>query len=138
MITILAAGWQTPPLRSNDRLHWAKKARRTKEFRHAAAWQAACRVLTPTERRTLAGPVIITMVWEVNDHRVRDAGSMAPTLKVWIDALVDAGWLPKGDGWQHVREERCRVEHTGRKALRVEIQAVSDTRDKEAQDVNNS
>jgi hypothetical protein len=65
--------------------------------------------------------VTVTLVWEVTDKRRRDVGAAAPTLKAWIDGMVDGGLLA-GDHHQIVTEERLRIEVGTRKGVRVEIE----------------
>lgn len=112
--------WTSPPLRSNDRLHWRAKAAVVRSIR-----DIACIV----GRQTWKGdpidyPVTVTMVWEVTDKRVRDAGALAPTAKAAIDGLVDAGVL-LSDRHSIVVEERYRVEVGTSKGVRLEIRAVA-------------
>lgn len=123
---ILRMPFQTPPLRSNDRdPHWAVKARKTRDTRNTA------RVIArdsgrwrPTQRIT--GPVTITLIWEVTDRRVRDAGSGSPTLKACLDGIVDAGVLTRDDHTVVV-EERCRIEAATLPGVRIEIHPTQDT-----------
>lgn len=111
----LALPWDAPPLRSNDRYHWAEKARRTKAIRSAAHWVAKSAGVSP-----FPGRVTVTGVWTVTDRRVRDEGSMAPSVKAAIDGLVDAGVLPNGDGsrWVH---EQFRIEMDSWPSFALEI-----------------
>jgi crossover junction endodeoxyribonuclease RusA len=69
----------------------------------------------------LTRPVAITLVWEVTDNRRRDVGASSPTLKAWIDGMVDAGLL-RADSHDVVAEERLRIEVGTRKGVRVEIE----------------
>lgn len=103
-------GYPSPPLRSNDRGHWAPRSRRVREVRSRVAWQARAIL---RERGpicgSVAGPVVVTLVWTVRDHRRRDAGAASPTLKAALDGLVDGGLLAD-DRHEIVREERCRID----------------------------
>jgi Holliday junction resolvase RusA-like endonuclease len=118
-VIILRCPWDSPPLRSNQRLHWAAKAKLTKRVRSEAA---GC-VYLQTSARALLGRVIVTMVWEVTDKRRRDVGAMAPTLKAFIDGMVDGGLL-RADSHDVVAEERLRIEVGQRVGVRVEIEAA--------------
>jgi crossover junction endodeoxyribonuclease RusA len=77
--------WTSPPLHSNQRLHWAAKARETARIREIVAWQAKGQTITP--------PVEVELLWTVNDKRHRDADNPMPTTKACIDGCRDAGLL---------------------------------------------
>jgi hypothetical protein len=111
--------WHTIPLRSNDRHHWAVKAKLTKKARTDAYWAAM------QLDGTITGPVVVTLIWQVRDRRVRDAGAAAPSLKAAIDGIVDAGLLRKDDSTV-VTEERLRVEIGSTRGVRIEIRGVSE------------
>jgi crossover junction endodeoxyribonuclease RusA len=131
MIT-LRMPWDAPPLRSNDRMHWAKKAKINKQIRTDSAvigrrWVQECyfsamRLGMSSDQLwpPIIDPVVVTIIWEVTDRRVRDAGSLAPCLKAAIDGLVDAGCL-RADSHDIVTEERLRIEVGTRKGVRIEI-----------------
>ena len=74
-------------LTSNQRLHWAVKAERTKLIRHRA-YIAARDAITPME----AAHLTVGITWP--DRRERDAHNIIPTLKAAIDGIVQAGLLP--------------------------------------------
>jgi hypothetical protein len=107
-----------PPIRSNDRLHWAEKAKITRWVREAARMVAA-------GYEPVTHPVTVTLIWEVTNRHRRDVGASAGTLKAWIDGMVDAGYLVRGDGHESVVEERLRIEVGTRRGVRVEIEEVS-------------
>ena len=75
--------WRTPPLSANHRMHWAVKARTTRDVRSATAW--ACRKFPDVER------IEVSLVWVVGDKRRRDVDNIVPTLKAMCDGLVDVG-----------------------------------------------
>jgi crossover junction endodeoxyribonuclease RusA len=78
---------------ANDRMHWAAKARRTKELRSRAFWIARAQHLQPMERAHL----VVTIHW-TNRSRRRDVSNLAPTIKALVDGFVqDAGLLPDDD-----------------------------------------
>lgn len=108
----------SPPLRSNTRMHWRRRAELTAQIRRDTAMVAG-RCVTPP----IPGPVTVTCVWAVTDRRVRDVGASAPTLKAAIDGLVDAGVL-SADDHTVVTEERYRIEMGTRKGVRIEVQAA--------------
>jgi crossover junction endodeoxyribonuclease RusA len=119
-VIVLRMPWDSPPLRSNDRMHWAKKAKLTKQVRQDA-WVVASATQYDTPRR----PVVVSLVWEVTDKRRRDVGAAGPTLKACVDGFVDAALL-SGDHHVIVTEERLRIEVGTRRGVRIEIQEVRD------------
>jgi hypothetical protein len=80
-----------PPLRDNDRMHWAKKARHTRELRRIG-WALARQQRVPQLDRAL-----IVLHWRPATVRSRDQLSIAPTLKPLVDGLIDALVLPDDD-----------------------------------------
>ena len=73
---------------ANQRLHWAVKSRRVKEWRAATAWRAARAV------SAIDGPVHITATIHRDHNRGRfDPNNWADTAKACVDGLVDAGVL---------------------------------------------
>lgn len=72
-------------LSANDRGHWAKRHRWTKEIRDTAFWFARQAKLGPYEAIT------VTAVIHPPDNRRRDAHNLLPTVKAAVDGLVDAG-----------------------------------------------
>lgn len=117
--------YEAPPIRSNDRLHWRAKARVVKAVRQVGAWAGAqvIRDNVIDGGFPISTPVYVTLVWEVPDKRVRDAGASQPTLKAALDGLVDAGVLLT-DRHTVVREERCRIDECGSRGVRIEIEAA--------------
>lgn len=78
--------YATPPLTLNGRMHWATKARVTREVRAHVAW--AMVHSQPCER------IHVTLVYVPRDKRRRDRDNLVATLKPCIDGLVDAGIVP--------------------------------------------
>lgn len=117
--------YETPPLRSNDRLDRWARARTVKAIRSIGAWAGAqvIRDNVIDGGFPITQPVFVTLVWEVADKRVRDSGASQPTLKAALDGLVDAGVLIS-DRHSVVREERCRIDEIGSKGVRIEISAA--------------
>ncbi len=119
--------WASPILRSNDRMHWAQKARLTKEIRETTAtiarsWMVQRNLAYRVTHRTfpMTGPVTVELVWTVKDKRRRDADSGEPHKKAAIDGLVDAG-LISDDRTEVVAWSRCRIEQGTGQGLRLEI-----------------
>lgn len=123
---VLRMPWHSPPLRSNDRLHWRAKAKESRLIRDASMMitRSAMAIKTAPRAERIAGPVTVTLVWEVTDYRRRDVGASGPTLKAWIDGMVDAGLLPD-DSARVVVEERLRIEVGKRRGVRVEIRETT-------------
>lgn len=78
--------WERPPLTENQRMHWALKARVTKDVRLTA------RLLTARLGRQ--NRVRVTLTWIVADKRRRDEDNLVATLKACCDGIVDAGVVP--------------------------------------------
>jgi Holliday junction resolvase RusA-like endonuclease len=78
--------WSRPPLTSNQRLHWRKRAHLTKQVRGAT--------LDLTHQFPAMKRIQVQLTWWVNDNRRRDADNVVPTLKAICDGLVDAGIVP--------------------------------------------
>jgi len=74
-------------LLSNDRLHWAVRAARTKQLRKAGF------AVARQQRLPRLGRVKIVAEWQPPDRRRRDAAAIAPTVKALVDGIVDAGVL---------------------------------------------
>lgn len=106
--------YDRPPLRPNERPHWAQKARITRQIRQTSCALAKIGKIGPQPRS------VVTAVWYPRDRRRRDAGSLTVTLKAAIDGLVDAGVWPDDDP-SHVAEERVRVEPGPHTHPRIEI-----------------
>lgn len=78
--------WTRPPVSANDRMHWSKKARLTKQVRKVSAAECA--------HIPALGRCRVQLVWLVTDNRRRDADNPVPTFKAMCDGLVDAGVVP--------------------------------------------
>lgn len=123
MIT-LRCPWDSPPLRSNDRLHWAQKAKITREIRSYAS--SVSRAGNWEGLWIGDGPYVVTLIWTVTDKRRRDVGASSPTLKAWIDGMVDAELFTR-DSHDVVAEERLRIEIGPKKGVRVEVETLHKT-----------
>lgn len=83
--------YTSPPLRDNDRMHWAVKARTTAELRQCG-WALARSAKVPHLDRAQ-----IMLGWQPTTRRRRDIFGPVPTLKPLVDGLVDAGVLDDDD-----------------------------------------
>jgi crossover junction endodeoxyribonuclease RusA len=99
---------EAPPLRDNQRLHWADKARKTRQLRSYARLLANSHKVPPLDRAR------IVLHWQPAVRRTRDQFSIAPTLKPLVDGLVDAGVLCDDDS-EHA-DLSCRIEPVAKKA----------------------
>lgn len=101
-----------PLLSANDRQHWRARARWTAIWRKAA-WAAARNGHKPV------GPSIVTVYLPVKDRRRRDPMNYYPTLKVCVDACVDALFW-KDDAPEYVSTTEP-VLVVGAKTVRIEV-----------------
>ena len=90
-------------LSSNQRLHWAVKAKRVKALREWAGWEAR-RLKAPRMER------VMLTVWVHPGARTRriDQSNYHPTVKALVDGVVEAGALPDDSG-RHVIAETYRL-----------------------------
>lgn len=102
-------------LTSNQRLHWADKARRTRQIRTIALLRARSNHVQPLEQAT------ITAVIAPPDKRRSDAHNAQPAVKAAIDGIVDAGVLPDDDN-KHLVELRFVADHpTNQGVWRIDL-----------------
>lgn len=80
-----------PLLNSNQRLHWATKARRTRLIREAASW------CTLALNEAPMGAVEITAIIHPKTNRRFDPHNFQPTVKAAIDGIVDAQLIADDD-----------------------------------------
>lgn len=104
-----------PPLKPNDRMHWALRARLTREMRLTALVCAKRAGIPPLGRSA------VTVTWFPPDARRRDANSLSAASKAWVDGLVDAGVWPDDDP-AHVASETYRIGPMDRDDPRIEIE----------------
>lgn len=76
--------WKRPLLSMNDRMHWAQKARLTRQVRDTT------RLLAWGLPRGLER-IEITLHYRPIDNRRRDTDNLTPVLKACADGVVDAG-----------------------------------------------
>lgn len=108
--------YQKPPLSLNTRMHWAPKAKLTRELRDTA------HVLAKAARIPKQQAIILTLHYVPRQNRRRDPSNLLGTQKPLLDGLVDAGIIP--DDCPPYVEERMPVIHAASKspAMWLEIQ----------------
>ena len=79
--------YTTPPLTSNQRLHWRA------EYALKKALRDAVRVGLWREKVTPCESAHVVLVYVPRDSRRRDSHNLVPTVKVAVDALVSCGVL---------------------------------------------
>lgn len=80
-----------PLLNSNQRLHWATRARRTRLIRETAAWCTTALGERPMDA------VEITAIVHPKTNRRFDPHNLQPTVKAAIDGIVDARLIADDD-----------------------------------------
>ena len=93
-------------LTSNQRQHWATKAKITRELRRIAFWYGRAHL----DQAPDAFPVRCVVTINYRDRRRRDAANLAPTVKAIVDGLVDAGILPD-DSTEYLSGADPRIGH---------------------------
>jgi crossover junction endodeoxyribonuclease RusA len=96
--------YATPPLSLNSRMHWATKARLTREIRRHV-WGSALG-LPKCER------IAVELHYVPRDRRRRDEDNLFLTLKAAIDGIKDAGVVPD-DSSEYVTSA-CRIDPPNR------------------------
>ena len=88
------------PLSSNDRGHWATKARHVKRVRREA-FEAALEQwgnAAYARRRITRWPVDVTVIDHCRTANLRDTANAAPSVKAIIDGVADYGLFPDDSG----------------------------------------
>lgn len=78
-------------LSSNDRLHWAVKASRTRQLRQRGYFEAHRNGLLPMSRAFVSAQV------QYSSYRRADPANAYPTVKALVDGLIDFGVLTDDD-----------------------------------------
>ena len=95
-LTIPAGEW----LSSNQRLHWAQKARRTRSIR-TRAFMLGLAALRAGDVTAHPGKTHVHVLVAYQTARKADPPNAYPSVKAAIDGLVDAGIFPD-DNSEHV------------------------------------
>jgi hypothetical protein len=75
----------------NDRPHWSKRHKITKQWRGDAATLAKAAQVPQLQR------IRVVIEWLPPDRGRRDSANLAPVAKAIVDGLVDAGVVPDDD-----------------------------------------
>ena len=105
----------TPALLSmNDRHHWRRRASDVKAWRLVAGLYASAvrrdLIIGTLAKDSTQTPALVCVTLDVPDRRRRDPANYFATVKVCVDACVDAGWWPDDTPeWVTVCEPVLRV-----------------------------
>ncbi|MGH3504490.1 MAG: hypothetical protein ACRDQA_26860 [Nocardioidaceae bacterium] len=91
MTWTLTLPYTRPVLSLNDRSHWAKKAKQTREIREASHFLARANHLPHCER------VTVQLHYRQRVRRRIDGENTAPFVKACVDGLRDAGVVDDDD-----------------------------------------
>lgn len=87
-LRLIVLPYTKPPLTANQRLHWAQKARLTKQIRRDTYLLVRSAGLNTSDRIT------VRLEYYPRDRRRRDPSNLMPTQKAAVDGIVDAGLVP--------------------------------------------
>ena len=113
--------YQKPPLNMNQRLHWAKKARLTKNVRSSAYF------LARSQRIPAYRHIKVQLHYVPRDNRRRDPSNLIATQKPLVDGLVTAGVVPD-DTPKYVTEAMPKI-HPADKTATVRMWLTIDAGD---------
>lgn len=116
--TVIRLPWTTPPLNANQRLHWAHKAKLTRQIRDTVTLLA--------RDVPFLDKIQVRLDWVVTDKRRRDEDNLFPTFKACIDGLVDADVVPD-DTSDFVIREHPRIVRAPGDEKRIELHIVEVT-----------
>lgn len=91
MTLLINLPWTQPPLTANQRMHWAKKARITREVRDTATVLARHHKAPHTDR------LVVSLHYRPKDKRRRDTINLTSLQKVLVDGIVSAGVIDDDD-----------------------------------------
>ncbi len=106
--------WKAPPLSLNDRMHWAPKARLTKQVRTIGFAKARASRIPDLEKCS------VELVWYVNTRHRRDVDNPVLTLKALCDGLVDAEIVPD-DTPEYMTKLPVRIEYRAKTAASLAL-----------------
>ncbi|MCT1363337.1 hypothetical protein [Microbacterium sp. p3-SID131] len=117
-MTVLTFDWPRPPLNANQRLHWAQKAKLTRQIREWTDALAGANDIAPKTH------VTVQLTWVVTDKRRRDSDNIYPTFKAMCDGLVDAGIVPD-DTPQYMDKRAPLIRHEPGGIARLELEVTT-------------
>lgn len=82
----LTLPWSPVGLSPNARLHWSKKAKLTKLYRHDCGWQAKAQGVRTTQAKKMA----VHLTFVPPDRRAYDEDNLVSRSKALLDGLADA------------------------------------------------
>jgi crossover junction endodeoxyribonuclease RusA len=128
----LVLPWPAPPLRQNDRGHWAKHAGLKKAVRRFCWANTKTWIHDQPEqayalRRAAAnGDLVAETVWTVTDNRRRDAENIAPTGKAALDGICEALGIDDTHTVIHRTQQRIQRGPQQAVAIRLLVEAPAD------------
>jgi crossover junction endodeoxyribonuclease RusA len=119
-MTIVELPWPSRDLHPNARVHWARKAKATKQARSDAAWLA---LSSGVRTYDFAGAdrLGVTLVFIPPDNRARDTDGMISSVKGYCDGIADVVGVDDSKWVLSIRREEPRKPGF----VRVEISNVA-------------
>jgi crossover junction endodeoxyribonuclease RusA len=119
-MTIVELPWPSRDLHPNARVHWARKAKATKQARSDAAWLA---LSSGVRTYDFAGAdrLGVTLVFIPPDNRARDTDGMISSVKGYCDGIADVVGVYDSKWVLSIRREEPRKPGF----VRVEISSVA-------------
>ena len=119
---------------ANDKLHWAARARLTKQIRQ---WGYLLGREGEGVARLGLTHARVEVEFAYPDRRRRDRSNLSPTVKALMDGLIDAGLLPDDadrflDGPHTVIAARLAGKHLNIPMYEVRVRVYADTEKKES------
>lgn len=114
--TVISFDAPDRPLNMNDRLHWARKAERVRNWRTRA-------MIAARQAGVLnVGPSVVLVTLSVSTAGRRDPSNWYPTVKAIVDGFTDAGAWPDDDSTNVATLEPKLVKRKG-SLVEVELSA---------------
>jgi len=120
MTLVIDLPWPSRDLHPNARVHWARKARATKQARSDAAWLALSSGVR-THDFAGADQLGVTLIFTPPDNRARDTDGMISSVKGYCDGIADVVGVDDSRWVLGIRREKPRKPGF----VRVEIHPVS-------------
>ncbi len=117
---IVELPWPARDLHPNARVHWARKAKATKQARSDASWLALSSGAR-THDFSSAANLSVTLVFVPPDNRARDTDGMISSVKAYCDGISDVVGVDDSKWILGIRREKPRKPGF----VRVEISSVA-------------